>query len=305
MVEDRYIPTRLGTVRVRLSGAGDPILMWPSLLMDHSLWDAQVEHLSTRFTTIALDPPGHGKSSRLTRTFTFDECATCIGEILDALGFERTHLLGNSWGAMVGATFIARHPERVRCSILMNGTASPAPARQKVEYGVLVTIIRMMRGIRPPLTRSVVSAFLGPTSRKTRPALGPLIVDIARGQDAASIVQAVRSVVPQRPDQRELLATIRTPTLIIAGREDATFPPAEVQRMAAVIPNSEFVLIEDAAHLVALEVPGSVNTLIDDFIQKHEPTGQHMIDIGARSPAEPEAGRGSETDTSANDSGFA
>jgi pimeloyl-ACP methyl ester carboxylesterase len=99
-------------------------------------------------------------------------------------------------------------------------------------------------------------------------------VDIARGQDAASIVRAVRSVVPQRPDQRELLATIRTPTLIIAGREDATFPPAEVQRMAAVIPNSEFVLIEDAAHLVALEVPGRVNTLIDDFIQKHEPTGQ-------------------------------
>lgn len=44
--------------------------------------------------------------------------------------------------------------------------------------------------------------------------------------------------------------------------------------MAAVIPNSEFVLIEDAAHLVALEVPDRVNMLIDDFIQKHERTGQ-------------------------------
>ncbi|WP_327117840.1 alpha/beta fold hydrolase [Nocardia sp. NBC_01730] len=274
VVEDQYIPTQLGTVRVRLSGSGDPILMWPSLLMDHSLWDAQVDHLSTRFTTIALDPPGHGQSSRLASTFTFDECATCIVQILDALGFERTHVLGNSWGAMVGATFAARHPERVGCSILMNGTASPAPTRQKVEYAALVTIIRMMGGIRPPLTRSVVGAFLGPTSRKTRPATGPLIVDVARRQDAASLVKAVRSVVPLRPDQRDLLATIRTPTLIIAGREDVTFPPAEVQRMAAVIPNSEFVLIEDAAHLVALEVPDRVNMLIDDFIQKHERTGQ-------------------------------
>src|SRR5688572_23682141 len=71
------IGTSLGeiavTVRTHDSGSAPVIVMWPSLLMDHTLWAAQVEHLSDRFTTVAVDPPGHGRSAALTRLFTFDE----------------------------------------------------------------------------------------------------------------------------------------------------------------------------------------------------------------------------------------
>lgn len=54
--------------------------------------------------------------------------------------------------------------------------------------------------------------------------------------------------------------------LVVAGREDATFPVAEVSRMADAIPGARFVVIEDAAHLVALEVPDRVNELIVEFL---------------------------------------
>ncbi|MFD6160109.1 alpha/beta fold hydrolase [Nocardia sp. NPDC060256] len=269
LVETRDIPTRLGTLRVQIAGAGDPILLWPSLLLDHTLWQAQIKHFAPRFTTIAVDPPGHGASGPLTRTFTFDECALCIAEILDALGIDRAHIVGNSWGAMIGATFAARYPDRVHSAVLMNGTASPAPRRQRLEYAALLTIARLLRGIRPPLTRSVVAAFLGPTSRRTRPEVVEAMLRVARANDVASVSPAIRSVVSLRPDQRRLLGEIRTPTLVVAGREDATFPPAEVEEMARCIPGAEFVLLDGAAHLVALEVPDTVNALIDDFLSRH------------------------------------
>lgn len=269
-VMDRDISTELGTLRVRIAGAGPAILMWPSLLMDHALWDAQVAHFSPRFTTIAVDPPGHGASAPLDRPFTFDECARCLLQIIDALDIDRAHIMGNSWGAMIGATFCARYPERVRTGILMNGTASPARTRQRLEYGALLALARVLGGFRPPLTRAALSAFLGPTSIETRPAVVEQVRRTVRSNDIRSVAPAVRSVVVRRPDQRDLLARIRNPILVIGGRQDATFPPAEVEDMAHAIPEAQLVFVENAAHLLALEVPDFVNTLIDDFLRQHE-----------------------------------
>jgi 3-oxoadipate enol-lactonase len=264
-VEHR-VSTALGELAVSVVGSGDAVVLWPSLLMDRTLWAALVAVLSERWTTIAIDPPGHGTSSPLTRTFTLAECADALVEVLDALGVDRAHVVGNSWGAMVGGSFAALHPDRVDRSVLMNGTASPAPRRQQVEYAVLLRLARLLGGIRPPLTRSVVKAFLGPTTRRTRPDVVRQVLEIAQRNDVRSVSFAVESVVSRRPDQRELFGRIAAPVLVIAGREDATFPVVELEAMAASIPGSELVVVEGAAHLVAAEVPDVVNRLIADFL---------------------------------------
>lgn len=269
------VETALGEIAVAVrenpaaSGPVPAVVLWPSLLLDHTLWAAQVEHFGARFTTVAIDPPGHGGSTPLTRGFSFDECADVIRQTLDTLGIERAHLIGNSWGAMIGGTFVARHPERVGCAILMNGTASAANRQQKIEYGILLALARMLGGIRPPLTRSVVASFLGPTSRRERPEVVRHVLDHAQANDIRSVSFAIRSVVPLRPDQTALFATIKVPVLVLAGREDATFRLPELEVMAASIPGAELVILDGAAHLVALEVPERVNQLAEDFIDRH------------------------------------
>lgn len=81
-----------------------------------------------------------------------------------------------------------------------------------------------------------------------------------------SAAWAVRGVVPARPDQREILGGIRTPALVVAGAEDATFPVAETREMADAIPGSSFVVLDGVAHMAALEAPTRVNQLIDEFL---------------------------------------
>ncbi|MGV9540427.1 alpha/beta fold hydrolase [Nocardia beijingensis] len=261
-----HVQTRLGLLHVVTAGSGDPIVLWPSLLMDAALWDAQVDHFAVNYLTIAVDPPGHGRSSRLERRFTFQECAGCVVDILDHFGLRRTHFLGNSWGAMIGGTLAAEFPDRVESAVLMNGTASSAPLAQQLQYRTLLMVIRMLGGIRPPLTKSVVRAFLGPTTESTRPQVVGQVIDIARSNDPASIVNAVRSVVIDRPDQRDLFASITCPTLIVGGGEDRTFPVPELRAMAEAIPGSELVIIDGAAHLAAAEVPDEVNRLVGNFL---------------------------------------
>ena len=246
--------------------AGSTILFWPSLLMTGDMWTAQAEHFGVHHRVILVDPPGHGGSARLTTTFTFEQCAHSIADVLDGLGVTRAHVVGNSWGGMIGATFAATYPDRVGAAVLMNCTASAAGARQRLEYGALLRMARVLGRIRPPLTRSVLKAFLGPTTFTTRPEVVTAVCTAVESVDITSAGWAVRSVVPQRPDQRAALATVRTPVLVVAGAEDATFPLAETRAMADAIPGATLAVLDGVAHLAALENPPLVNRLIEEFL---------------------------------------
>jgi 3-oxoadipate enol-lactonase len=265
-MEDQYVETVLGRIRLRVAGDGPAMVCWPSLLMDGTLWDAQAAYFADRFRVVLVDPPGHGGSSPLTRGFTFTECARVVVQILDALGIDRAHVVGNSWGGMIGGTFAALYPDRVDRAVLMNATASRAGLRQRVEYPMLVVTARLLGGMRGPLVGPVRDAFLGPTSRRERPSVVAYVNDLASRADVASARHAVTSVVPRRPDQRELFGAIKAPVLVVAGREDATFPVAETQAMADAIPGAAFVVLERTAHLAALENPVEVNALLEDFL---------------------------------------
>ncbi|MGH6617677.1 alpha/beta fold hydrolase [Sphingomonas sp.] len=275
-VQDVIAPTALGALRVRVGGEGTPILFWPSLLMDGSMWDGVVARLLPRYRVILVDPPGQGGSSPLGAPFDFPTCADCIGDVLDVLGIDRAHYVGNSWGAMIGGTFAARHPERIGAAVLMNGTASPCSARQRVEYRFMNLAGRALGGIRGPLRSSAVAAFLGPTTLRERPAVVAAVRAALARVDMNSVRWAVESVVPRRPDQRALFATIRTPVLVVAGREDRTFPVAETRAMADAIPNAVFLEMPHAAHLAGLECPEEVADMVNDFIRSLGPDGRPL-----------------------------
>jgi 3-oxoadipate enol-lactonase len=267
-VEQRDVDTVLGRVRIGIGGSGEAMMFWPSLLMTGDMWTSQADHFSSDHRVILVDPPGHGGSQTLTAPFSFDDCARCIVDLLDGLGIARTHFVGNSWGGMIGGTFAAAYPDRIGRAVLMNCTASAAGTRQKIEYGFLLQMAKMLGGIRPPLTRSVLKAFLGPTTFTTRPDVVAFVRDTVQAVDVRSSAWAVKSVVPARPDQRALLSRVATPVLVVAGAEDATFPLTETIAMAEAIPGAAIAVLEGVAHLAALENPSVVNTLIEQFLSR-------------------------------------
>ncbi|BAX95651.1 putative hydrolase, alpha/beta fold protein [Mycobacteroides stephanolepidis] len=268
-LQDRYVQSCLGGLHVRVGGNGPAILFWPSLLMTGSMWDEQARYFAERYTVILVDPPGHGDSQALHRMFRFEDCAHSIEQILDSLGIERAHIVGNSWGGMIGGTFAALHPDRAGASVLMNATASRANMRQTVEFRLLTEIVRLLGRFREPLTTRAVKAFVGPTIMRERPQVEQAIRAELRDLNVDSVYWAVNSVVPARPDQRELFGRIGTPILVVAGREDPTFPVAETELMAEAIPGAEFMIMENTGHLAALERPDEVNALIDEFLKRH------------------------------------
>lgn len=262
----RFVDTALGRIRVQVSpGTGPAVLLWPSLLMTGDLWAGQAARFGASHRLVLIDPPGHGGSEPLRSAFTFTDCARCVVELLDGLGIDKAHFVGNSWGGMIGATFAARHPDRLDRAVLMNCTASKAGAVQKAKYAAMLRAAAVLGGIRPPLTRSAMRAFLGPTTLRTRPDVVETVRASLRAVDIDSARWAVRSVVPARPDQHALLRTISAPVLVVAGAEDATFPVAETRAMAESIPGASFRVLDGIAHLAALEDPARVNDLLEAY----------------------------------------
>jgi 3-oxoadipate enol-lactonase len=266
--DDLSIDTGLGRLHVRGRGAGPAILFWPSLLMDGAMWFGVADALPGAYRVILVDPPGHGRSEALTGPFDFATCARCIVEILDALAIERAHYVGNSWGAMIGGAFAATYPDRVGAAVLMNGTASVAGPGQRLQTYAMLSLSRLLGGIRGPLRRKVAASFLGPTSFRSRPDAVSAVYKAIDAVNIASSRWAVECVVPRRPDQHALLARITTPVMVVAGREDSTFPVAETRAMANSIPGARFVLMPDAAHLAGLECPREVAAMVDAFIRE-------------------------------------
>ncbi|OMC27048.1 alpha/beta fold hydrolase [Mycobacterium colombiense] len=240
--------------------------MWPSLLMTGDLWAGQAARFGDTHRLVLIDPPGHGGSAPLRAMFSFTDCARCVVDLLDGLDIDRAHFVGNSWGGMIGGTFAALYPDRLHRAVLMNCTASKAGVAQKIKYADLVWLATALGGIRPPLTRSAVRAFLGPTTLRTRPDVVDTVRANLQSVNTDSVRWAVRSVVSARPDQRALLARVTSPVLVVAGAEDATFPVAETRVMADSIRGSSFTALDGVGHLAALEDPARVNQLLDAFL---------------------------------------
>jgi 3-oxoadipate enol-lactonase len=267
---ERLVSTPLGEVAVTVSGdltpGIEPLVMWPSLLMDHSMWSPQVSHFAGRVPTIAIDPPGHGHSERLSRDFVLEDCAEVFETILDDLGLVRAHLIGNSWGAMTSAMFGALHPRRTASLVLIAGTAGTASAAQRLQFRLLLAVARMAGGMPSALNAQLKRNYFAPGICERNPeAVQEMLGQVARC-DPMSVGHAVRSVVVKRRDQHAVYAKISAPTLVVSGQDDRIFPPVEGQRLAAVIPGARFHLVSNAAHLLAAEVPDTINDLLDDHL---------------------------------------
>jgi 3-oxoadipate enol-lactonase len=265
-LREQSVDTVLGRIRVQVGGSGSPIVFWPSLLMTGDMWHGVAGNLIARRQVILVDPPGQGGSQSLTDFFSFDDCARCVADILDGLGLDKAHFVGNSWGGMIGATFAATYPERIGGAVLMNCTAGRASLRQKLEFAALLRVAKWTGGIGSLLNRSVLKAFLGPTTMRERPDVVAQVSNTVKSVNIASASWAVKSVVPRRPDQRALLGRIKTPVLVVGGAEDATFPPSDAIDMAKAIPNASVQILDGVAHLAGLENPALVSALVEQFL---------------------------------------
>jgi pimeloyl-ACP methyl ester carboxylesterase len=124
---------RLNTVR---TGDGPDVVLVHGLGANLAFWHLSVlRALGERFRLTVFDQRGHGYSDMPASGYAVDDMAADLGGLLDALGIERAHLVGHSYGGSVVLTYAVRHPERVRSLILADArVAALQPAVRPRDF---------------------------------------------------------------------------------------------------------------------------------------------------------------------------
>lgn len=193
-----------------------------------------------------------------------DLLAQDVHALIDHLQLKPVVLGGLSMGGYVAFAFMRLFPQLVRGLILADTRAeadSPEAGARREQQAQAA----LRNGTAEVVGPMVPKMFTEKTAGKN-PQLVGRVRRMMESTSPSGVAGALRGMA-QRPDSTPLLESIRVPTLILVGSQDSVTTVDHAKTMAGKIPDSELVIVPDAAHLTTLERPREVNAAIGGFLR--------------------------------------
>ena len=208
--------------------------------------------LAPAHSALALDLPGHGRSTGLDALPSIEACAEVVERFAAAVACRPSVLVGWSTGALIALMVASRARTRLRGLVLL-----AAPAVWQVEPAMLDALRDVVRGRRAQIFDRTLFGPSTPLDVMREAWMEQVKTDprVLHGDLAAA----------QGFDARPLLGAVRVPTLIVHGSGDQLVPAAEAKALAAGIAGARFVSVADAGHIPQLEQPARVHELLTTF----------------------------------------
>jgi 3-oxoadipate enol-lactonase len=247
------------TLHYRLAGSGPALLMIHSLGTNSTLWDRQIAHWQDRFTCIAFDARGHGKSTNAGGV-TMKAIAGDLHAALNELGLLPANLIGLSMGGPIAARFYEIDPESVLSIVYADSFASMGGAGE-------ARIADMEAKLASMTMAEYARDYDANTLLPETPAEDHqnLIAAIS-GMTAEDYLQTVRSIFVE--DVRDCLKKITVPLLALAGDSDQRTPVAKAQEVADLVAGAEVKEIPRAGHLANIDNPEGFHAAVDPFLAR-------------------------------------
>lgn len=227
------------------------------------MWDALLPMLEGRYRTLRYDTRGHGASATRDARTEIADLAGDLAGLLDALGIDRAHVVGLSLGGMTAQALAIAEPRRL-VSLTLMATAAHLPTAQSWnERAASVRVHGTASVVEATLARWFTTAF-----RDRNPEAVRAVRDGFLACDAAGYAVCCGAI--GRMDLRPHLGAVAAPTLVIAGRDDPSTPPAMAEEICAHIAQAELVLLPHAAHLLAVERPEAAGAYLRAFLDRCE-----------------------------------
>jgi 3-oxoadipate enol-lactonase len=239
-----------------------PVVLVHGLSLDSSMWNRQFEALSRYFVTYRYDMRGHGRSDAVTGPVALHE--DLLG-VMDALGIERAHLVGQSLGGNAATEVAATHPERVDTLTLIdsgiNGFPYPTP---NVLQRIPTYLDIFASDGRDAALRAWIQDPLFAVSRERRRLRRTLEGILLR----CSCSLFFSPQLQVRPDTYSRLSQITAPTLLMIGELDTSEFQAATAALRQHISGATAVVIPDAGHMANMDEPVAVTRHLLHFLHR-------------------------------------
>jgi len=254
------------------SGRGPNVVLLHGLGGNLAIWFLKmVDTLRRDFCFTACDLRGHGKSDMPPTSYTTDNMAVDLRGVLDALGMEKVHLIGHSWGADIAMHFTILYPERVMKLVALEpNIAALIDWRKSKDWeGWAYWAMRLEEfGIHVPrdkwhdvdyMLRQTVKVPVRYGPFKGRPRRENSIIKLL---DTTTIVKDYEKVAGMTLEKVEKLSR---PMLALYGEKSHFLITYEYLRDH--VPNCKAVLIQGGDHYGPMEKPELVIEHLRAFLQ--------------------------------------
>jgi pimeloyl-ACP methyl ester carboxylesterase len=269
------IETGSGALSILTAGAGEPILLVHGLGATKGSFLPTVAALAGSFRTIALDLPGFGDSFKpLGARYHPAFFARCVVELMDALGIDRAHVVGNSMGGRVALELGLRHPERVgRLALLAPSLAW----RRERPWAPLVRMVSPQLGLVQITPRWLVEAIVhriipGADRSWVQAGVDEFLRAYLTPRGRVAFYAAARQIYLEEPHGSggfwTRLAQLEPPALFVWGKHDGLVPIAFAEHVKDTLPSARHLEL-DCGHVPQIERPVETHAAIAAFLREN------------------------------------
>jgi 3-oxoadipate enol-lactonase len=234
------------------------------VLMSTASWAYQAAVLARHYRLLLYDCRGMWQSEHPPGPYSIELHADDLAALLDALGIERAHIAGISYGGELSMAFAHRYPART-CSLIVSSAVSQI---DPLLAGWMASWMAATRAGDPELLFAVTVPL---NFSEAWIAANPAALEAARQRYASLDMDAFLELLLafSRLNLTGRLHEITAPTLVIVGEDDLLKPRKYAGIIAREIPGAELAVVPHAGHAVCWEQPGLFNTLILGFVAKN------------------------------------
>lgn len=273
-----------GNIWYKVSGAGTatPVVLLHGGPGYGSFYLKPMEALSDERPVVRYDQLGNGKSDRLTDTtkMTIAHFVAELEALRAKLGYDKLHVVGHSWGTILGYEYYKAHPQHVASLTLMSA-ALDIPTWEKNAKG-------FVRTLSDSAQKAIAKAEKDNKydSKEYEAAnnefMAKYVVHNIRQADWDSTMQTVgmeQYMYFQGPSEYTIVGTLKrynatpefgkiaVPTLFTVGQFDEANPPT-IKAQAKLVPNAQVVVIDSAAHLTMWDNEQQTVRAVREFLKK-------------------------------------
>ena len=239
-------------------GDGPPVVFVHGAILDHRMWEPQVEALADEFTVVAYDVRGHGRTGGSSvERYSMDVYAADLDALLAALDVERPVLVGLSTGGAIAQVYAATYPEKV-AGVVLSDTFAPAPMGLTGRF--MFANLQLFALLSPVVSYKRLNALQLWVGQRLVPGVGgdgetiQRLVDDGPTIPAGEFKKVVRSLVAFTRGEFDV-STVTVPALVMHGEHVPSPLVGLASFLVDRLPDARYAVVPGGGHASNLDNP--------------------------------------------------
>ncbi|MBS1694413.1 MAG: alpha/beta hydrolase [Actinobacteria bacterium] len=267
----------------RTAGTGPAILLIHGIGDNSTTWGTVQAKLAQRFTVIAPDLLGHGRSDKPRADYSVAAYANGMRDLLSVLDHDRVTVVGHSLGGGVAMQFAYQFPQLVDRLILVGAGGVTKDVNIALRFASLPMATEALALLRLPMvlpTMQVIGKVAGTVFGSTGlgrdiPDVLRILADLPEPTASSAFARTLRAVVDWRGQVVTMLdrcyLSESVPVQLIWGSRDSVIPVSHARMANAAMPGSRLEVFEGSGHFPFHDDPDRFVEVVEQFIDSTEP----------------------------------